>query len=165
MDQAERDERWVWLAEMRGRLHRRLLPRVGPDFADDATQEALVRAAASRTTPRAEARLAWLTRIGLNWRIDRARATRNVEGLAAAEHVVLEVSGVDSVDLRAALLRLSGRDRTLLLRVARGEHYEQLAEALRISPVAVRQRVARARLRLAADLAGRSAVADKSKGR
>lgn len=152
MEEATQDERWDWIVGLRERLRHRLLPRVGPDYVDDATHEALVRAATARSAPRAEARLGWLTRIGLNWRVDQARLDRRIEELSVGEHVTFALSTVEAVDLRTALTRLSRGDRMLLLRVARGERYDELSRRLGITPAAARQRVARARVRLAADL-------------
>jgi DNA-directed RNA polymerase specialized sigma24 family protein len=96
--------------------------------------------------------LAWLTRVGLNWRIDAARSARHLDVLDAALHVSFDVPTAESVDLRSALRTLSRGDQQLLLRVAGGMRYDELARGLGITPVAVRQRVARARLRLAKEL-------------
>jgi DNA-directed RNA polymerase specialized sigma24 family protein len=151
VDDVGQSGEWQWIAAFRDRLHRRMVRLVGHQDADDATQEAMTRAASATRQPRSGARLAWLTRIAMNWRIDEVRSSRRLQPLETAHHLAVELPAI-GVDLRPAFRRLPASDRDLLLRLARGERYADIARRFHIAPAALRQRAARARLRLAMEI-------------
>ena len=103
---------------------------------------------------------AWLHRVARNLVVSRARrvrvADRVVSGLrppddvASTEDTVLVRERID--DLRRALARLPGDQRSLLLLAADGLSGAQIAAQLGISEVATRTRLHRARLRLRSEL-------------
>jgi RNA polymerase sigma-70 factor, ECF subfamily len=69
--------------------------------------------------------------------------------LLGLEREAPEASREDDLSLQSALARLADGDREVLLLAASGLEHGALAEALGASPAAVRQRLARARRRLA----------------
>jgi RNA polymerase sigma-70 factor, ECF subfamily len=74
-----------------------------------------------------------------------------------------EASCEDDLSLQAALARLADADREVLLLAASGLEHGALAEALGVSPAAVRQRLTRARRRLTQRLS--EAATDTNVGR
>lgn len=154
---SELSERWRALAGESQELQRRLELRFGRSVAEDAAQEAIVRAASRRTElPPATQRARWLARIAANFAIDRWRRARREVDLSLAEHLRWSDAETEAstLDLREALQRLRAADRALLLQRAAGYSYLELAAAYRCDAGSVRQRVARARARLLAILGG-----------
>jgi RNA polymerase sigma-70 factor (ECF subfamily) len=143
----------------RGALVRACARIVGPDLAEDAAQQALLKALVALRgdgSPPAEIR-AWLLRVARNESIDAVRRQALEAGSLEPEpvtsrtpHDVLE----DRRSLRATVReigRLPDRQRhALLLRAIEGHGYEQIAEALDASEGMVRQLIYRARERVRA---------------
>jgi RNA polymerase sigma-70 factor (ECF subfamily) len=143
----------------RGALVRVCARIVGPDLAEDAAQQALLKALVALRgdgPPPAEIR-AWLLRVARNESIDTVRRHALEAGSVEAEpvtsrtpHDVLEERG----SLRATVReigRLPDRQRhALLLRAIEGHGYEQIAAALDASEGMVRQLIYRARERVRA---------------
>jgi RNA polymerase sigma-70 factor (ECF subfamily) len=141
-------ERWQVIARHGERLKRTLAARLG-ERTDDAVQEAMVRATQSRPEPASAALRAWLARVATNLAIDWWRRERRQGTIDLARHLEAEPSPVvERVDLERALGRLSRTDRELLLALASGFTYRDLAEREGATVEAIRQRVARARARL-----------------
>ena len=136
-------------------LVRLLYRRTGDrDRAEDLAQDVFVKALeAPPTNPRP-----WLFAVALNLaRDDGRRATRQgrrLELYAAEQHGATAAADEDverrerEGGVRAALDRLSEKDRDALLLKAEGFSYEEIAAALGLAPGAIGTTLARARRRL-----------------
>lgn len=122
--------------------------------ADEIAQEAMLRAAlSSRVIPAGSHGVAWLHRIARNIAIDRWRRERRTVSLDIAAHVPAEAeASAGAIDVDVALTRLRPGDRRLLALIASGMGYSDLAHAEGVDVSVIRQRVARARARLLAQL-------------
>jgi RNA polymerase sigma-70 factor (ECF subfamily) len=138
------------------RLRRRALSLgVRPDDADDIAQAAALRAWRAVETVRSTddgPLCAWLDMIARNTVIDARRGRRPV--LVALDEVIADPNDVvAAVEIRAALDEAlvhinalpDGLRTPFLLTVIDGRSAPEVAELLNLSPVTVRQRVARAR--------------------
>lgn len=160
----ERSTRHASLEAMIGsdpqRLRRRAISLgVRPDDADDIAQTAALRAWRSVDTLRsadAGPLCAWLDTIARNTVIDAQRGRRPV--LVALDDVIADPNDVVAdVEIRAALDEAlvhinalpDGLRVPFLLTVIEGRSAAEVAAILHISPVTVRQRVARARRAIA----------------
>ncbi len=124
------------------------------DVADDLAQEAFVRLYRRRSMPDAPA--AWLVSVAMNLFRNVATATTRRQRLISvvrAEHSHADPaaptdaaaeSGDVRARVRAALERLSERDRSLLLLRAEGYRYSEIAAALKINPASIGTLIARA---------------------
>lgn len=128
-----------------------------PDLAEDLAQEAFVRLL-DHDLPEAEIR-PWIFAVATNLVRDsartRARRRRLLEargdsptGGPPADERVERAERIESV--RAALARLSERDRTMLLLREEGFKYAEIAEVIGVVPGSVGTLVARALRRFAA---------------
>ena len=147
----------------RGALVRACSRIVGPDLAEDAAQQALLKALLamrSQTSPPAQIR-PWLLRVAHNASIDMVRRQALESGGDPGDSAELEGASRSPVDviegrreLRAIVReigRLPERQRqALLLRAIEGHGYEQIADALDASEGVVRQLIYRARERVRA---------------
>ncbi len=130
------------------------------EMAEDATQAAWSIAWRKLGSVREPTRLRpWLVRVAVNEAKKQLRRRgRRVEVEALAGRVggsrgVDPETGVDSLDLRAALARLGPDDRALLaMRYVSGFNASELAEALGITPSGTRNRLERLTSRLRRDL-------------
>lgn len=121
-----------------------------PDAADDAAQEAFVRLTTQRL-PDAEVR-PWLFTVATNLVRDRARKSerhRRLQGNvpSATPAVAPDVSTERKERIamvRAALERVSERDRTMLLMREEGFKYDEIARAVDVAPGSVGTLLARA---------------------
>lgn len=138
-------------AELYPALFRYLQRLTGdPDAADDAAQEAFVRLTRQRL-PEDEVR-PWLFTVGTNLIRDRARKSerhRRLQGHVptATPAVAPDVSTERServAMVRAALARVSERDRTMLLMREEGFKYDEIARAVDVAPGSVGTLLARA---------------------
>jgi RNA polymerase sigma-70 factor (ECF subfamily) len=139
-------------------LHRYVHRMTGDaDSADDIAQEAFVRLL-SRSMPEDEARL-WLFTVATNLFRDSARTVKRRERLLSA--VPMNVGSLpapdDSVEraqeiqrVRAALDRLTPRERQMLLMREEGFRYEEIASVTSVAPGSVGTLLARALRRFAA---------------
>jgi RNA polymerase sigma-70 factor, ECF subfamily len=131
-----------------------------PGIADDAVQAAWSIAWRKLGSIRDPARLRpWLVRVAVNEAKKglRGRSRRaQVEWLAArvgSPSGVDPETGIDRLDLRAALARLDPDERALLaMRYVAGFNASELAEALGITPSGTRNRLERLTARLRQDL-------------
>ena len=120
------------------------------DAADDAAQEAFVRLT-RQTLPENEVR-PWLFTVATNLVRDRARKSERHRRLqahvpTAAPSVAPDVSterGERIAMVRAALERVSERDRTMLLMREEGFKYDEIARAVDVAPGSVGTLLARA---------------------
>lgn len=153
MQERERVQRWAWLVEQADGLRRSLRGLTAHD-ADEIAQEAMLRAAlSSRVVPAGSHGVAWLHRIARNIAIDRWRRERRTVSLDIAEHVPAEAeTSAGAIDVDIALTRLRPGDRRLLSLIASGMGYSDLAHGEGVEASVIRQRVARARARLLAQL-------------
>ena len=153
MQERERIQRWAWLVEQADGLRRSLRGLTSHD-ADEVAQEAMLRAAlAPRVVPSGSHGVAWLHRIARNIAIDRWRHERRSVSLDIADHVPAEAEiSAGAIDVDIALARLRPGDRRLLALIASGLGYSELAQAEGVDVSVIRQRVARARARLLAQL-------------
>ncbi|HVA85929.1 MAG TPA: RNA polymerase sigma factor, partial [Candidatus Saccharimonadales bacterium] len=156
------------VAEHRLALFRTLLAVSGDrDLAEDLCQDAIERAIQRRAQYRSEAPLgAWLHRIALNrWR-DHLR-WRRVRRLVGVDRGAGETSGSgrdwavgrgaveESIDLRAALLRIPARERAaIVLRYYHGYDYAAIGEALGVTQGSAGSILSRARRHLEVELNG-----------
>ena len=141
------------------RLFRRLYPPLfrylhrltgDPDAADDAAQEAFVRLT-RQSLPEGEVR-PWLFTVATNLIRDRARKSdrhRKLQGNVptAAPETPPDVAAERQeriVKVRAALARVSERDRTMLLMREEGFKYDEIARAVDVAPGSVGTLLARA---------------------
>jgi RNA polymerase sigma-70 factor (ECF subfamily) len=139
-------------------LHRYIQRMTGdPDAADDIAQEAFVRLL-SRNMPEDEARL-WLFTVATNLFRDSARTYKRRERLLSA--VPIAVGSLPAPDepveraqeierVRAALDRLTPRERQMLLMREEGFRYEEIAGVTAVAPGSVGTLLARALRRFAA---------------
>jgi RNA polymerase sigma-70 factor (ECF subfamily) len=139
-------------------LHRYVHRMTGDaDAADDIAQEAFVRLL-SRSMPEEEARL-WLFTVATNLFRDSARTVKrrerllsavpmNVGTLPAPDEPVERAQEVERV--RAALSRLTPRERQMLLMREEGFRYEEIASVTDVAPGSVGTLLARALRRFAA---------------
>ena len=150
-DLERRAERWTRVEGHVEELRATSAARLWTCLAEDAAQEALLRAATWKGQLPAPQRMAvWLATIARNFAIDQWRRDRRLTALDAATHVEVDPDPyLDSaIHIRQALARLSRGDRALLGALARGYRYAELAEQHLTSPAVIRKRVARARARL-----------------
>jgi RNA polymerase sigma-70 factor (ECF subfamily) len=128
-----------------------------PDAAEDAAQEAFVRLL-SRPELDAEAARLWVFTVGTNLVRDRGRTVARRRRLLAATPVLPSrgplpdesAERAESVRrVRAALKRLSERDRQLLLMREEGFRYAEIARVVGVAPSSVGTLVARALKRFA----------------
>ena len=121
-----------------------------PDAADDAAQEAFVRLT-RQTLPDDEVR-PWLFTVATNLVRDRARKAERHRRLqahvpTATPAIAPDVSTERSeriTRVRAALERVSERDRTMLLMREEGFKYDEIARAVDVAPGSVGTLLARA---------------------
>ena len=138
-------------------LTRRML---GPDEAEDATQEIFLRAWTKLGSYRGEAAFStWLHRLALNVLIRRASSVRAVAKAivsVADDKIVAEASPLDSLlDIDRALTTLSPDLRAaVVLHDIEGYSHEEIGRLLGISLSAARMRLYRARLALRAFAGG-----------
>lgn len=150
-------------AEHHADLFRYLCRLTGdPDLAADATQEAFVRLAVRPPEPR-EIR-GWLFRVATNvvreWTRTRTRRLRLLDGNADRAPIGEPPPTPDAAfaaeerrrHVRAALERLSVRDRTILLMREEGFTHREIAEAVGTTTGSVGTLIARAIDKLAAEL-------------
>ena len=131
-------------------------------IAEEATQAAWLIAWKKLRSVRDEASLrAWLVSIAANeakrvLRQQRRRAAfERVPASAVGSSTVDPATGIDAMDLYAAMARLDPDDRALLaMRYVAGFDSNELAQATGISPSGTRSRIERALKRLRKDLAG-----------
>jgi len=131
-----------WYRELLRTVHR--LTR-DPDHAEDVAQEALVRLIDAESTRVIENRRAWLYRVALNLVRDAARRRETARRLAPPPEEVDPSSTPDEElerketirEVRAALDRLSPRDRELLLMREAGFRYREIAEVIGVKPESV----------------------------
>jgi RNA polymerase sigma-70 factor (ECF subfamily) len=129
-------------------------------IADEATQAAWLIAWKKIGSVRDEASLRpWLVSVAANeakrvLRQQRRRAAfESVAGAAVASGTVDPATGIDAMDLYAAMARLDPDDRALLaMRYVAGFDSNELAKATGISPSGTRSRIERALKRLRKDL-------------
>ena len=130
-------------------------------IAEDAVQAAWAIAWRKLHTVRDEARLRpWLVSVAVNQARDLMRKRQRlaeIEFVAARNHRygggVDPATGVDALDVRAALARLKPEERTLLaMRYVAGFNATELSTALGISPSGVRNRLERLTARLREEL-------------
>lgn len=150
MAEPEHHAKWSALADHASGLRGAVARRYPWVDADDVTQEALLRAMRSNTVVRqGPPMMRWLRTIARNVAIDIWRHRRHDVALDLAAHVPAIVTDRDRVlDVERALSHLSRSDRRLLVSVAVGIGYDELARLERTNAAAIRQRVARARGRL-----------------
>jgi RNA polymerase sigma factor (sigma-70 family) len=143
---------WAWLVSNQAWLHNTLRRRVRqPADAEDAAQEALLRAASAVSPPRSRA---WLVTTAQHYVIGRWRHEYREEPLEVATDIADIARSLDAeIDLARALRALRPADRALLAAVSRGITYAEIAAAGAVPLATVRQRVARARARLLKQLA------------
>ncbi|HEX8454086.1 MAG TPA: RNA polymerase sigma factor [Longimicrobium sp.] len=126
--------------------------------AADVTHDAFVRAWESAAYFRGEAGLGtWITRIGINLALKQLRRERWMTGFqqdeTAGPAAVRPVS-LDALELDRAIRALPEALRSVLvLHAVEGYSHPEVAELLGISEAACRQRLHRARMRLAGTLA------------
>jgi RNA polymerase sigma-70 factor (ECF subfamily) len=151
------DEQFVRLFETHFRRLYRFLDRLSgePELAADVAQDAFVRLHQRGTLP--ERPEAWLITVAMN-------LFRNVKSTRARRHRLLTVSRAESVladpspapgatevgddapsRVRDAMTRLSERDRRLLLLLAEGYSYRDMAAALDLNEGSVGTLLARAK--------------------
>lgn len=133
-----------------------------PDLAADATQEAFVRLAVHAPEP-SELR-GWLFRVATNlareWTRTQARRLRLLDGAVDRAPIGEPVPAPDAAlaaeerrrRVRAALQRLTERDRTILLMREEGFTHREIAEAVGTTTGSVGTLIARAINKLAAEL-------------
>jgi len=129
-------------------------------LAEEATQAAWLIAWKKLGNVRDEAHLQpWLVSVAANeakrvLRQQRRRAAfESVAGAAVESGAVDPATGIDAMDLYAAMARLDPDDRALLaMRYVAGFDSNELAEATGISPSGTRSRIERALKRLRKDL-------------
>jgi RNA polymerase sigma factor (sigma-70 family) len=125
-----------------------------PAVAEDLASEAFLRLASELEAGRVPDNVrAWLSRVGANLAVSRARrtsvATRAMPGLferdvaASPEDQVIEHER--DVLLRAALATLPGRDRRIVILAAQGYRPQEIAGIIGCSGEATRTRLCRAR--------------------
>jgi RNA polymerase sigma factor (sigma-70 family) len=149
VQQPESAQRWAWLVEHVDALRRSLRRRLEPHEAEDVAQEAILRASlATNAVPAGARGAAWLQRIARNIAIDRWRRERRLVPLEIASHVTVEPeASAGRIDVEVALKRLRPDDRRLLILIAKGARYGEIARAEGVDATVIRQRVARARAR------------------
>src|SRR6186713_3373523 len=139
---------------------RGFLLRLGRDraLADDLLQQTFLRLAERGPELRADSDLrAWLFTVARNAHTSHARRPRSDDDQAALEALMSPAPDVEARlllgDVESALGRLRTEDRELLLLVgAEGLEHATAAKILGVSPVALRQRLSRARSRLLVEL-------------
>lgn len=142
-------------------IHRYLSRRLGADRADDLAAETFAVAFERRVTfrPGADAR-PWLLGIATNlsrneWRAERRALTALAELTAAAARSGSDREAGQGVAVLEALAALEADQRDVVLLFAwEGLSYEEIGSALGVPVGTVRSRLARARQRLRAVLAG-----------
>ncbi len=126
------------------------------DVADDLFQETWIKVARAAHRLRPDSELgAWLFTVARNVFHSFLRRERGYDAEPIADAVAAPDSDMtlDWSDLERGLLSLSVDDRELLLLVGvHGLDHEALASLLELEPAAVRQRLSRARARLARSL-------------
>lgn len=154
MEQRESAERWAWLVEHSDALRRTLRGRLGSDEAEDVASEAILRAGRSTdAVPPGARRSAWLHRIARNIAIDRWRRHQRLVPLDIAAHVTVDPdTSAARIDVEVALKHLRPSDRRLLALIANGTRYTEIARAEGVDVNVIRQRVARARARVLAEI-------------
>ncbi|MBE2314569.1 RNA polymerase sigma factor [Solirubrobacter sp. CPCC 204708] len=138
-----------------------LARRVGPDTAQDLTQEVFVTAFRKRAKFKAEYGSArpWLfgianKAVASHRREERRQLELLQRAVALPEPVLAPADGLDP-ELYAGLTALARRDRDALLLHAWGElSYDEIAHALDVPVGTVRSRIHRARRQLTAHLGG-----------
>lgn len=130
-----------WYRELMRTVHRLT---GDPDHAEDVAQEALVRLINAESTRVIGNRRAWLYRVALNLVRDAARRRETARRLAPPPEEVDPSTPDDELDrketireVRAALDRLSPRDRELLLMRESGFRYREIAEVIGVKPESV----------------------------
>ncbi|MDF0513466.1 sigma-70 family RNA polymerase sigma factor [Agromyces sp. H3Y2-19a] len=159
------------IADEPQRLRRRALSLgIHPDDADDLAQTVLLRAWKAIDgvrDPGAGTVCAWVDAIARNTAVDHLRGRRFDDRLDAESHV--DAPSVDEriearVDLRATLSAIGDLPEPLrtplVLSALEDRSGNEIAELLGISPALVRQRIRRARQRLAAALSSRAVEPD-----
>jgi RNA polymerase sigma-70 factor (ECF subfamily) len=131
---------------------------VGPDDADDLTQEVFVKAWDKLATFRGESAFGtWLYRLGINlmstYRDSRSRRPTwlAVEEEADSERMASGAATVDwsSIDLEAALVALpEGARKVFVLHDVEGYRHEEIGEMLGIVPGTSKSQLHRARMLL-----------------
>lgn len=136
-----------------------LARRVGPDAAQDLTQEVFVAAFRKRAKfdARHDSARPWLlgiaNKVVASHRRDERRQLELLQRAAALPVPAFKPVGDLSPEVYAGLAALARRDRDALLLHAWGElRYEEIAQALGVPVGTVRSRIHRARRRLAAHL-------------
>ncbi len=138
------------------RIHGLARRMVGPDDADDATQDIFFRAWTRLHSYRADAAFStWLYRLALNVLIRRSARVRGVAKLTVGvtdENLVAVSQPLDArLDLDSALSALSPDLRAaVVLHDIEGFSHEEIGKLLGISLTAARMRLYRARLALRA---------------
>jgi RNA polymerase sigma-70 factor (ECF subfamily) len=157
---------YAWLvAQHQAAVYRYLVRVVGaPETAYDLAQDTFLRAFQAISTWRPEAKFrTWLFRIAHNLALDHLRRARHMrfvpieDGLRVPAPAPGPEAQFESMQkarrLEAALSALPFAHREiLLLREIEGMSYEDIAQALGLSPGTVRSRIARARAALLAIL-------------
>lgn len=142
------------------RIHSLARRMIGPDDADDATQEIFVRAWTKISSFRAEAAFAtWLYRLAINVLLGRrtSLATHRGRFLEADAAIAATPARPAATDLRmdfeAAIERLPGGARQILvLHDVEGYKHEEIADMLGISTGTSKSQLHRARMALRAHL-------------
>jgi RNA polymerase sigma-70 factor, ECF subfamily len=144
----------AFYTDAHGRIRAAVRATLGdPQLADDATDEAFVRAAERWSQVRGMAnRDGWTYRVAVNWATSwrrklARRPTRSAEQLDRAHH-----DDLPDLDLADALAVLPLDQRQMLvLRYALGSSVREVADTLGVAEGTVKSRVHRARQRLLAD--------------
>lgn len=143
------------------RVHSLARRMIGPEEADDLTQEVFVRAWERLDSFRGEAAFGtWLHRVAVNLILTRARSRKRhgawiVEDEDAIESASFEPPAQEhSMDLEAALERLpDGARRVFVLHDVEGYRHEEIAEMLDLAVGTSKSQLHRARMLLRRHLA------------
>ena len=147
--------------EHSARVHSLARRMIGPDEADDATQEVFVRVWQKLDTFRGDSAFGtWLHRVAVNLILTRARSRKrhgawivdDEEAVEAAS--IVPVSRWSSMDLEAALARLPhGARQVFVLHDVEGYRHEEIAEMLEMAVGTSKSQLHRARMLLRQHLA------------
>ncbi|MGH7573179.1 MAG: RNA polymerase sigma factor [Gemmatimonadota bacterium] len=143
------------------RVHGLARRMIGPEEADDLTQEVFVRAWEKLDTFRGDAAFGtWLHRVAINLLLTRARSRKRHGAWIVEDEEAVEWASVepppqeDSMDLEAALERLpEGARRVFVLHDVEGYRHEEIAEMLDLAVGTSKSQLHRARMLLRQHLA------------
>lgn len=143
------------------RVHGLARRMIGPEEADDLTQEVFIRAWEKLDSFRGDAAFGtWLHRVAVNLILTRARSRKRHGAWIVKDEDAVEWASVDpplqevSVDLEAALERLpDGARRVFVLHDVEGYRHEEIAEMLDLAVGTSKSQLHRARMLLRRHLA------------